>query len=169
MISGEMPGARSIWISTCGGGIVGYLFYFDLALFIGLEDRIDQLGRGYAVGNVLDQQRFFVGFFDMCANAYFAAPLPVVIVGGVDHPRRQEIGEELEFLTLEVFHCGFAKLAEIVREDLGGQTDGDAFGALGKQQREFHWQGNRFVLPSVIAELPFGGLGVETRLPVRIC
>jgi len=49
-------------------------------------------------------------------------------------------------------------------EDLGGKAHGNSVDALGQEQREFCWQHHRFLLPAVIGEFPFGGLGIEKDL-----
>src|SRR5579872_5396040 len=143
------------------GRIVGYLFDLYFALVIGLEDRIDKLRGGDAIGHVPDEKGLLVELLDMGPDAYLPAATPVVIVRDIDHSGGQKVGEELEFLPLQVFHGRFAKLTEVMRQDLGCEADSNAFGPLGQQQRKFHRQRDRFVFPAVITKLPLGGLRIE--------
>jgi len=51
-----------------------------------------------------------------------------------------------------------------VRQDLGGQSHGDAFAAEGQQQGELHRQGHRLFVAAVVGELPLGRFVVEDHL-----
>ncbi len=46
-------------------------------------------------------------------------------------------------------------------EDLGGESDGDPFGTLGKEKRELDRQGDGFLVPAVVRGRPLRGLGIE--------
>jgi len=71
----------------------------------------------------------------MGAYADLAASLPLVIVGAIEHTAGQKVGVELEFPAFQVFDGCIAEFAEIVRQDLGSQANGDPFRPLGQQQR----------------------------------
>ena len=51
-----------------------------------------------------------------------------------------------------------------MRQNFARQADCNALHSLGKQEWKFHRQRDRFLLASVIAELPFGDLGIEEDL-----
>ena len=71
--------------------IVPHLLDLDLALIVGLQDGINQLGGGHVIRNILDEQGFLVTLFNPAADPYFPSPLAFVIIGDVNHARRQEI------------------------------------------------------------------------------
>ena len=48
-----------------------------------------------------------------------------------------------------------------MRQNLGGHSDADAFGALGKKQRETHRKLGRLLVTPVVAAHPMGNLRVE--------
>ena len=56
---------------------------------------------------------------------------------------------------------GVDQFVEIVRQDLAGEADRDAFHALREQQRELHRQGDRLLVAAVVTGQPVGGLRVE--------
>ena len=67
----------------------------------------------------------------------------------------------MEFLIMQVTDGGIADLAEVMRQDFRRESDSDTFCALCQQQRIFHRQGDRFLVASVIAQLPLRGLGIK--------
>ena len=54
-----------------------------------------------------------------------------------------------------------AKIVEVVGQDLGGQADGDAFGAFQEHNRELGGEGDGFLGATVIAQLLGRGLRIE--------
>ena len=143
------------------GRVVVDLADLDLALFVGLDDRLlDRLG-GRGVGDLGDGQRPLVDLRDAGAHLHGAAPQAVVVAAHVGHAARREIGIQLEFAPLQMGDRRMDQLHEVVGQDLRGQSHGDAVGALGQQQRELDGQRHRLLLAAVVREHPLGGLAVE--------
>ena len=147
-----------------GTGVVLDLADFYLATLTGLEDGLDDVTRGLAVGHVLDQQRLVVKFLDFGTHAHVAAAFAVIVVAHVDVASRLEVGIEVELLAAQVADGGVNDLVEVVGQDFARQTDGDTLGTLCEQQRELGGQGERLTLTSVIGHAPVGHFGVIDRI-----
>jgi hypothetical protein len=78
--------------------------------------------------------------------------------------RRGEIGDQIEGPSCATRDAGVDQLVEVVRQHLTAQTDRDALTALRQQQRELHRQEDRLFVPTIVAQLPFGGLRVEDHI-----
>ena len=143
------------------GRIVIDLPDFDLALVVGLDDRIlDRLG-GRGIGDFGDGERAFVDLRNLGTHLHGSAPQAVVIAAHVGHAARREVGVKLEFAPFEVCDAGIDELHEVVGQDLRRQTHGDAVGALRQQQRELDRQRDGFLLAAVVGQHPLGGFLVE--------
>ena len=57
-----------------------------------------------------------------------------------------------------------ADVVEIVGQYLGRKAHGNAFSALCQQQGELGGQRDGLLVAAVVAQLPFGGLGVESHV-----
>ena len=110
--------------------------------------------------SVMRRIAFFLGG-DAGADPDFAAAQAVVVVGGVHDAAGGEVREQREGLVAQGGDAGVDEFDEIVRQNLAGEADGDAFDALGEQQREFHRQGDRLLAAAVVAGDPVGGFRVE--------
>ena len=143
------------------GRIVVDLSDLDLALVVGLDDRIlDRLG-GRGIGYFGDGERAFVDLRNLGAHLHRPAPQAVVIAAHVGHAARREVGVKLEFAPFEVCDAGIDELHEVVGQDLRRQTHGDAVGALRQQQRKLDRQRDGFLLAAVVGQHPLGGFLVE--------
>ena len=147
-----------------GGRVVVHLSDFYFSLFVGLEDAVYDGRGGLSERNLADGERLVVELLYLCPDLDRAAPHSVVVTCHVDASAREEVRIEPELLAAEVADGRVAKLAEIVREYLGRKSHGDAFGSLCKQQRELDGQGDGFLVPSVVGQLPLRRLGVEERV-----
>ena len=65
---------------------------------------------------------------------------------------------------MEIGDGSVAKFAEVMGQDLCGQSDGDAFSALRQHQRELHGQRDRLFVSSVVRHFPVCRLGIEHRI-----
>ena len=143
------------------GRIVVDLSDLDLALVVGLDDRIlDRLG-GRGIGNLGDGKRPFVDLRNLRPHLHRAAAKAVVIAAHVGHAARREIGVKLEITSLEVRNGGVDQLHEVVGQDFRSQSHGDAVGPLGQQQRELDGQRHRLLLAAVVRQHPLRRLLVE--------
>lgn len=125
------------------GRIVIDLLDLDLALVVGLDDRIlDRLG-GRGIGNFGDGQRTFVDLRNLGADLHSTAAKTVVVTAHVGHAARRKVGVKLEFAALKMGDAGVDKLHEVVGQDFRRQTYGDAVRALRQQQRELDRQRDR--------------------------
>ena len=74
----------------------------------------------------------------------------------------------MELLAAQVFHGGVAQFVEVVRQYFRAESHGDSFGTLREQERELGRKRYRFLVASVVGELPFGGLGVEDDVECKL-
>ena len=151
-----------------GAGVVLDLAYLDLAALARLEDRLDDVARGLAIGHILDQQGLVVEFLDLGPDAHVAAALAVVVVAHVDVAARLEVGVEVELLATQVVDGGIDDLVEVMGQDFARQAHGDALGALSEQQGELGGQGERLALAAIVGEAPVGDLGVIDRVECKL-
>ena len=111
-------------------------FYFPL--LVGAEDGVDNATRGCAKGNFADNEGFIVELRDGGAHLHRTATQAVLVVAHINATTRQEVGEELEVLAVEVLDSRLANLAKVVGQDLSTQSDGDALCALRQEQGILH-------------------------------
>ena len=137
------------------------LLDLDLALFAGLQDGVDQHVGGLPVGDFRDVDRVLVDLLDLGADLDDAAALAGVVLAAVGVAAGREVGIELIRLLPQDGDGGVEKLVEVVRENLGGHTDGDAFRALREQERETHRELGRLLVAAVVGGHPAGDLRVE--------
>ncbi len=143
------------------GRVVVHAADLDLALLVGLDDRLlDRLG-GRRIGNFGNGQRPFVDLRYLGAHLHHPAPQAVVVARHVDHAARRKVGIELERLAAQMRDGCMDQLVEVVRQDLRRQSHGDAVGTLRQQQREFDGKRHRLLLAAIVGEHPLGGLLVE--------
>ena len=143
------------------GRIVGDLLDLNFALIVGLHHAIDQALGGHPIGQVADGELILAHLLDAGAHLHFAAALALVVIGHIHGAAGGEIGKYFVRFALQNFNGSFDQLHKIVRQDLGAQSHRDAVRPLGQQQRKFHRQRQRLLLPAVVGHLPLGGLGVE--------
>ena len=161
VLSLDSSGETWMMISTLSAVLSSTFLIFDLALVVGLDDRIlDRLG-GRGIGYFGDGERAFVDLRNLGAHLHRPAPQAVVIAAHIGHAARREVGIKLEFAPLEVCDAGVDKLHEVVGQDLRRQTHGDAVGALRQQQRELDRQRDGLLLATVVRQHPLGGFLIE--------
>ena len=140
----------------------------DLAFLDGFGDGVLQSGGCFGERHFADDKRLVVELVDLGTDTHHAAALPVVVFAHVDGTAGGEVGIEMELLALEVVDGGVAELVEVMGQHLAGESHSDAVGTLCQQQREFHGQGHRLLVASVVAHLPISGLRVEDRLKGKL-
>ena len=111
-------------------GIVVDFLDLDFALVVALHNAVDDTASCGAIWYFTDDQRLFVLLADPRSDAHLAATQAIVVVGHVHQAARREVGIERERLVAEIGYGGVDKFVEVMRQELGGQTHGDAFGAL---------------------------------------
>ena len=133
--------------------------YFTL--LAGADDAVNEGHDVLAEGNFGDDQRLVVQFLNLRTHLDRTAAHTVVVFRHIDGAARLEIGIEAEVLALQIGNGGLAEFAKVVGKNLCAQTHGNAFCALGQQERELHGQGHRFAVAAVVGEFPLRSLGVE--------
>src|SRR5688500_11716495 len=130
--------------------VVNHLFDFDLAFFACLDDRFHQRSRCGRERYLLDRQSLFVNYFKLRANLDLSAAEALIIFCKVGKPTGREVGIYLRILSFQHIHGCLDELAEVMWEDLRGQSDSDTFHTLREQERELNGKCNRFLLSSVV-------------------
>ncbi len=147
-------------VGVCGGVVLDFLD-FDFSFFASGDDGVHEAAGGGAEGDFGDAEDAFFGGVDAGADADFSAAEAIAVVGGIHDAGGGEVREEGEGLVAEDGDGGVDEFVEVVREDFAGESDGDALDALGEEDRELHGEGDGFLVSSVVAGEPLGGLGVE--------
>ena len=146
------------------GGVIVDFLDLDFTFVVTLHDAVDDAARGGSVWYLANNQSFLILLTDTCTDAHLAATQAIVVVGHVHQAARREVGIECERLVLQVGDGGVDQFVEVMRQELGRQTHGDAFGALRQQERELHRQRHRLGVTVVVGARPVGGLVVEDDL-----
>ena len=133
----------------------------DFTLVVSLHDAFDQAYGGGAVRDFADSEGLVVDLFNLRAHADLAAALAVVVVAHIDDAAGKEIRVQRKLFALQNRDACFAEFAEVVGEDRGRKTHGNAVHTLCQEQRELDRERHRFLAAAVVARNPFGGFGVE--------
>ena len=144
-----------------GGRQVFHLAGLDLAFLYSLDDGVLQRFGGLGERYLADDECLLVYLLNLGAHLHGTSPLAVVVLADVDASAGGEVGIELEGLVVEISDGCVADLAEVMWQDLCGQSDGDALCALSKQQRELHGQGDGLLVATVVRHFPLRRLGIE--------
>ena len=160
LVRGDVVGQMDHDVHLVGGHVL-YFLDFDLALLLGLQDGLDYVLGVFAVGDFGDGYRVLVDFLDTGAHLHAAAPLSGHVLAAVGEAAGGEVGVDFVAAALEYGHGGVDELVEVVRENLRGQSDSDALGALREQEGEAHRQLYGLAVPSVVGGHPFRDLRVE--------
>jgi len=89
---GRDPGWQVYKDLHVGSRIVVNFADFDLPLFIGFQDGLDDGGSGFSVRNFLDDQSFAVSLFNLCPYFDNSAPQSVVVFRHVDRSAGGKVG-----------------------------------------------------------------------------
>ena len=143
------------------GSQILYLANLDFPLFAGFHDGVAHRWDGLPEWNFGDGKRLVVYFIDFGTNLHHTTTFAVVVLRHVDGTTCLEVGIELELLLAQIGDGGIAKLVEVVRKNLGGQTDGNPFHSLSEEERKLDGKRDGFFVSSVVGSLPFGGLRIE--------
>jgi hypothetical protein len=103
-----------------------------LILPFALAARIDSISDvgGRAERHLGDREQVFAARLDPGADLHLAAALAVVVLGEVGDAAGRKIGDRCEMFSLQVIDRRAAEVVEVVRQDLRGEADRDALGAL---------------------------------------
>ena len=138
-----------------------HLANLDFSLLAGADDAVNEGHNILAKGNFGDDQRLVVQFLNLRAHLDRTTAHTVVVLRDIDGTARLEIGIEAEVLALQIGNGGLAEFAKVVGKNLCAQTHGNAFCALGQQERELHGQGHGFAVAAIVGEFPLRSLGIE--------
>ena len=142
-------------------GHVLYFLDFYLAAFLRFQDGLYKVLRVFAIWSLGDGDGAFVDFLDAGPHFHRAASPSVHIFAAVSKASGGEIREQLVVLSLHDIDGGIEKFVEVVRKNLGCESDTDALGALSQQKREPHRKLRRLHVPSVVGSHPMGDFRVE--------
>ena len=143
-----------------GGHVLDFLDV-DLLFVPGLEDAVDDGVRGFSVRDFRDGDGGLVHLVDAGTHLHHASPLALVVLGAVGDAAGGEVRQNLVRLPFQDGDGSIQQFVEVVRQNLGGKTRGDAFGSLGQQQRETHRQFGGLLVSAVIGRHPGGDFLVE--------
>ena len=162
---GRNAGGQVAHYLHLGGGVVVHLLYLDLLFFVGLQNTVYQHIGGHRIrylGN--DDGLPLLVVVHLGTDTQTTAQCAVVIFRHVDKAARGEVGVYLKRLVFQHTYRGFYQFAEVVRQYIRGECDGDALGALRQQQRELDRQRHRLLFAAVVTRLPLCGFGIEHHL-----
>ena len=151
-----------------GSRIVVYTLSFDLAFVYRFENTVDKRRRGLAERYLADNERPVVELLYLRPHLQSAAPLPVIILADINGATRGKVGIKRERLAAQILDGRIANLIEVMRQQLAAQPNGNTLGPLRQEQRELHRQRNRFLVPSVITQLPVGSLRIENHVEGKL-
>src|SRR5690606_13795313 len=106
---------------------------------------------------------------DPCTHLYLSAALAIVVLREIGDASRGKVRDDAEPFSLEMIDRGAAEIVEIVRENLGGKSHGDAFGALEEHQGKLGRKRDRFLCPPIVTLLPDRGLRIKDHVPRKRC
>ena len=121
------------------GGVVVDFLNLDFAFIVALHDALNETSRSRSVGYLTDYKCFLILLTDSCTNTNLTATQTIIVVSHVHHATRRDIGIERKRLVFQICYRSVNQFVEIVGQELGSQTHGNAFGALCQQQRKLHW------------------------------
>ena len=126
------------------------LLDLDLALFLSLDNGIDDDMGGLAERNFGNCQCILVNFLDLRTNLYYTAPFALHIFAAVSISCSREVRIKFEILALKMSNGGVDEFIEIMRENFRSETDCDTLSALCKQQRELDRKFHRLLITAVV-------------------
>ena len=151
-----------------GCRVVIYLLCLDLSLVNSLEYRVDERCGSLRVGYLAYDDGLLVELLYLGAHLNHASTLAVVVFCHVNRSACWEVGIKLEFLATQVVNGSIAYLYEVVWHYLRTQSYGNALSSLSQKQRKLGWQRYRFLVTTVVRELPFGGLRIEHHVESKL-
>ena len=160
LVGGDIVGKMDDDVHLVGGHIFDLLDLY-LPLILGLEYGIYEDMGGFPVGNLGNGYGVLVELVDAGAHLDGAAALALVVFAAVGGASGREVRINLVGLALENLYRRIQQLVEVVGENLGCHTYGDALGPLREQQRETHREFGRLLVAPVVGVHPVGNLRVE--------
>ena len=150
------------------GRQVIHLFDLDLALLVGLDDRLFDRLRCCRERNFGDHERTLIHLRYSRTHLHCATAQTIVISARIHQTSRREVGQQLKILPLQMRYAGRDELVEVMRQDLRCQTHGNTLGSLRQQQRELNGQRYRLLVSAVVRTHPLGSLLVIDHLEGKL-
>ncbi len=133
----------------------------DLSFVVGCKDGIDQAAGIGSEWYFDDRECLFIDLPDPGPDPDPSPAQSVIVFRKVGQAAGREIGQDVKRFVFKETDRGIDEFEEVVGQDFGCQSNGDAFNALCQQKGEFHRQGDRFPVAAVVRKLPFGGFGIK--------
>ena len=113
------------------GRVVVHVLDLDLAFVVGGDDRIDERSGGGAVRELGNRENVFgLTRCNRRPHLNFSASFAVVVISEIGGASRRKVRPDTKRFALKVIDRGPAQVVEIVGQDLGRESDRDAFGAF---------------------------------------
>jgi len=144
--------------------IIVHTTYFYLPFFLRFYNRVDKSTCRLAIRDVGYLKSLIVNLLYFRTHPHRASTTAIIIFRHIYVSARREIRIQSKILTTEISYRRIKNLIEIMRKNLRRQSDGNTFRPLGKQQREFHRQCQRFRLTTVVRHSPIRSLRIKYRL-----
>ena len=141
--------------------VIFHLANFNLTLLVCFKNRVDERRGGFAIGNLANDERFIIEFFDFRTHFHSAPTHTIIIARHVDRASRLKVGIEVELFAMQIFNSCVAEFAKIMWLNFSRQTYGNTFCALCQEQGKLHGQRYRFFFAAVVRHFPLSGLRVE--------
>ena len=143
------------------GSQVLYFTDFDFTFLTCFHNGIAYARYGFPEGDFGNGERLVIYFVYLGTNLHHTPTFTIVVLRYVDGTTCLEVGIELELLLAQIGNGSIAKLVEVVRKNLRGQTYGNPFHSLSEEERKLDGKRNRFLVSSVVGSLPFGCFRIE--------
>ena len=138
-----------------------YFLNLDFALVLCLQDGVYHLLGGLSVRNLRYGDGILVNLLNARAYLYNTAALAGHVFGALREAAGREVRENLVGLSLKDGDGCIQKFVEVMRENLGSHTHGNALSSLRQKQRETYRELRRLLVAAVIGRHPVGNLRVE--------
>ena len=144
--------------------IVNHLLDLDLPVITRFDDTLNERPRSGSERNFLNQQSRFILLLNFGTNPNPRTLPTLVVHRKIGVPTGWKIGQHIHFPTPQNINTRLTQLYKIMGHNFSTQTHRNTINALRQQQWEFHWQRNRLTLPTIVTQLPIGGLFIKRNL-----
>ena len=148
--------------------VVIHALGFDFPLIYGFQDAVDKRSCSLTEWDFTDNKCLVVELFNLCSHLQHTAPLSVIIFTDINSTACREVGIKLKIFSPQVFDSCITDFIQVMRQQFAAQSDSNTLGSLGKKQRKLHGKRDRFLVSSVITQLPIRGLWIENYVKSKL-